>query len=120
MGRARPLRHIAQLHAARVDCRPPEAMERSIEASTARRRQDRQIDWHYIAPGNLMQNGIIESFNGSFRDDASTRHCSRHWPGRGTKSAHGRRTTTRTDHTPRWATSRNEFARQLALEKQAA
>ena len=31
--------------------------------------QDRQIDWHYIAPGKPMQNGFIESFNSSFRDE---------------------------------------------------
>jgi len=31
--------------------------------------QDHQIDWHYIAPGKPMQNGFIESFNGSFRDE---------------------------------------------------
>ena len=31
--------------------------------------QDREIDWHYIAPGKPMQNGFIESFNGSFRDE---------------------------------------------------
>ena len=30
--------------------------------------QDRQIDWHDMAPGKPMQNGFIESFNGSFRD----------------------------------------------------
>ena len=26
------------------------------------------IDWHYIAPGKPMQNGVIESFNGRFRN----------------------------------------------------
>ena len=31
--------------------------------------QDTGIDWHYIAPGKPMQNGLIESFNGSFRDE---------------------------------------------------
>lgn len=31
--------------------------------------QDIRIDWHYIAPGKPMQNGFIESFNGSFRDE---------------------------------------------------
>lgn len=31
--------------------------------------QDRQIDWHHIAPGKPMRNGFIESFNGSFRDE---------------------------------------------------
>lgn len=28
-----------------------------------------QIDWHYIAPGKPMQNGLIESFNGRLRDE---------------------------------------------------
>ncbi len=27
------------------------------------------VDWHYIAPGKPMQNGFVESFNGSFRDE---------------------------------------------------
>jgi putative transposase len=31
--------------------------------------QDRQIDWHYIALGEPKQNGFIETFNGSFRDE---------------------------------------------------
>lgn len=31
--------------------------------------QDTQINWHYIAPGKPMQNGFVESFNGSFRDE---------------------------------------------------
>lgn len=31
--------------------------------------QDTQINWHYIAPGKPMQNGFVESFNGSFRNE---------------------------------------------------
>jgi len=31
--------------------------------------QDTGIGWHYIAPGKPMQNGLVESFNGSFRDE---------------------------------------------------
>ncbi len=31
--------------------------------------QETKIDWHYIAPGKPMQNGFVESFNGSFRDE---------------------------------------------------
>ena len=31
--------------------------------------QDTGVDGHYIAPGKPMQNGFIESFNGSFRDE---------------------------------------------------
>ena len=27
------------------------------------------IDWHYIDPGKPTQNGFVESFNGSFRDE---------------------------------------------------
>jgi hypothetical protein len=28
-----------------------------------------KVDWHYIAPGKPMQNGFVESSNGSFRDE---------------------------------------------------
>jgi len=31
--------------------------------------QDRQIEWHYIAPGKPQQNGYVESFNGRLRDE---------------------------------------------------
>ena len=31
--------------------------------------EDRLVEWHYIAPGKPMQNGFVESFNGSFRDE---------------------------------------------------
>lgn len=31
--------------------------------------QERNIDWHYIAPGKPTQNAFIESFNGRLRDE---------------------------------------------------
>jgi len=31
--------------------------------------QSTHVEWHYIAPGKPMQNGFLESFNGSFRDE---------------------------------------------------
>jgi putative transposase len=31
--------------------------------------QERSVDWHYIAPGKLMQYGFAESFNGRLRDE---------------------------------------------------
>ena len=31
--------------------------------------QERNINWHYIAPGKPMQNGFVESFNGKLRDE---------------------------------------------------
>ncbi|MFT5630112.1 MAG: putative transposase [Gammaproteobacteria bacterium] len=30
---------------------------------------DNDVDWHYIVPGKPQQNGFIESFNGSLRDE---------------------------------------------------
>ena len=31
--------------------------------------KEHRVEWHYIAPGKLMQNGYIESFNGRMRDE---------------------------------------------------
>ena len=31
--------------------------------------RDRDVGWHYIAPGNPMQNGLVESFNGRMREE---------------------------------------------------
>lgn len=31
--------------------------------------QQSGVEWHYIAPGKPIQNGLIESFNGRFRDE---------------------------------------------------
>ena len=35
--------------------------------------EDRQVEWHYIAPGKPMQNGFVESFNARFRDELLNR-----------------------------------------------
>lgn len=31
--------------------------------------QETKVEWHYIATGKPMQNGFVESFNSSFRDE---------------------------------------------------
>jgi putative transposase len=31
--------------------------------------QQRQVEWHYIAPGKPMRNGFVESFDGRLRDE---------------------------------------------------
>ena len=36
--------------------------------------EDRKVDWHYIAPGKPMQNGLVESFNGRMRDECLNEH----------------------------------------------
>lgn len=36
--------------------------------------QDRRVEWHYIQPGKLMQNGFVESFNGRLRDECLNEH----------------------------------------------
>ena len=36
--------------------------------------EDRKVEWHYIAPGKPMQNGLVESFNGRLRDECLNEH----------------------------------------------
>jgi putative transposase len=36
--------------------------------------EDRKVEWHYIAPGKPMQNGMVESFNGRMRDECLNEH----------------------------------------------
>ena len=38
-------------------------------ASILRWSQERQVGWHYIAPGKPTQNAFVESFNGRLRDE---------------------------------------------------
>jgi len=39
-----------------------------------KRQEDRQVGWHYIAPGKPMQNGLVEGFNGRLRDECLNEH----------------------------------------------
>ena len=39
--------------------------------------EERQVEWHYIAPGKPMQNGFVESFNGRLRDECLNEHLFR-------------------------------------------
>ena len=36
--------------------------------------QERGVEWHYIAPGKPMQNGLVESFIGRLRDEFLNEH----------------------------------------------
>ena len=39
--------------------------------------EERGVEWHYIAPGKPMQNGLVESFNGRLRDECLNEHLFR-------------------------------------------
>ena len=39
--------------------------------------QERDVEWHYIAPGKPTQNGFVESFNGRLRDECLNEHLFR-------------------------------------------
>ena len=83
--------------------------------------QQTYIDWHYIAPGKPMQNGFVESFNGSFRDEclnetlfsslAQARAAIATW-----KEDYNRNRP----HSSLGNITPNEFATKMILEKQAA
>ena len=96
--------------------------------------QDTGIEWHYIAPrcpagdclqsprgGKPMQNGFVESFNGSFRDE-----CLNETLFSSLAEARTQITTWKEDyntHRPHSSLGNitpNEFAMKMALEKQAA
>jgi putative transposase len=36
--------------------------------------EDREVGWHYIAPGKPMRNGLVESFNGRMRGACLNEH----------------------------------------------
>lgn len=83
--------------------------------------QETTIEWHYIAPGKPMQNGFVESFNGSFRDEClnetlfsslpQARQQITAWKGDYNKER---------PHSSLGNITPNEFARKMALQKQAA
>lgn len=83
--------------------------------------QETGVDWHYIAPGKPMQNGFIESLNGSFRDECLNETLFSSLP-----QARQHITAWKEDynrHRPHSSLGNitpNEFAMKMAPEKQAA
>ena len=39
---------------------------------------DYKVTWHYIDPGKLVQNALVESFIGQLRDELLNETCSAH------------------------------------------
>ncbi|MGB3877138.1 MAG: IS3 family transposase [Shinella zoogloeoides] len=83
--------------------------------------QGTRVEWHYIAPGKPMQNGFIESFNGSFRDECLNETLF-------SSLAHARATITawkedyngNRPHSSLGNITPSEFAMKMDMEKQAA
>ena len=83
--------------------------------------QDTGIEWHYIAPGKPMQNGFVESFNGSFRDECLNETLfSSMAEARNQITAWKEDYNTHRPHSSLGNSTPNEFAKKMALEKQAA
>lgn len=82
--------------------------------------QDRQIDWHYIAPCKLMQNGFIESFNGSFLDECLNEKLSPSLAAEARSQIRAWKEdyNTHRPHPSLGNRTPNQFPMQLALEKQ--
>tara|TARA_R110002124_G_C8692238_1_gene493165 strand:- start:135 stop:461 length:327 start_codon:yes stop_codon:yes gene_type:complete len=83
--------------------------------------QETGVNWHYIQPGKPMQNGFVESFNGSFRDE-----CLNETLFSSLAEARSHITTCKKDynrnrpHSSLANLTPNEFAMKMALQKQAA
>lgn len=83
--------------------------------------QETGVDWHYIAPGKPIQNGFVESFNGSFRDEClnETLFSSLH-QARQPITAWKEDYNQHRPHSSLGNITPNEFAMKMALEMQAA
>ncbi len=83
--------------------------------------QETTVEWHYIQPGKPMQNGFVESFNGSFRDE-----CLNETLFSSLAEARSQITAWKEDynqnrpHSSLGNLTPSEFAMKMALQKQAA
>ncbi|MEP4258361.1 MAG: IS3 family transposase [Rhizobiaceae bacterium] len=83
--------------------------------------QETGVEWHYIAPGKPMQNGFIESFNGSFRDECLNETLFSSLPqARQQINEWKEDYNTQRPHSSLGNITPNEFAMKMALQKQAA
>ena len=83
--------------------------------------QQTHVEWHYIAPGKPMQNGFVESFNGSFRDECLNETLfSSLTQARATIAIWKEDYNRNRPHSSLGNITPNEFAMKMTLEKQAA
>ncbi|MBU2337076.1 MAG: transposase, partial [Alphaproteobacteria bacterium] len=83
--------------------------------------QETTVEWHYIAPGKPMQNGFVESFNGSFRDECLNETLfSSLTQARAAITAWKEDYNRNRPHSSLGNITPSEFAIKMAMEKQAA
>ena len=83
--------------------------------------QETGVEWHYIAPGKPMQNGFVESVNGSFRDACLNETLFSSLPHARDEIIKWKEDyNTERPHSSLGNITPNEFAMKMALEKLAA
>lgn len=83
--------------------------------------QETGVEWHYIAPGKPMQNGFVESFNGSFRDECLNETLFSSLPNAREQINEWKEDYNQErPHSSLGNITPNEFAKKTALQKQAA
>ena len=66
---ARELDSIAQWRGVPLLVVSDNGTEFTFTSNVMLRWQDQRVEWHYIAPGKPMQNGLVEGFIGRLRDE---------------------------------------------------
>ena len=83
--------------------------------------EEKAVEWHYIQPGKPMQNGFVESFNGSFRDECLNETLFSTLSEAKTKIKESKDDYNQNrPHSSLGNITPNEFAIKMALQKQAA
>ena len=83
--------------------------------------QETSVEWHYIVPGKPMQNGFVESFNGSFRDECLNETLfSSLTQTRAAITAWKEDYNSNRSHSSLGNSTPGEFTMKMAMEKQAA
>lgn len=83
--------------------------------------QETGVEWHYIALGKPMQNGFVESFNGSFRDECLNETLFSSLPQARLQITNWKEDyNSQRPHSSLGNITPSEFAMKMALEKQAA
>ncbi len=83
--------------------------------------EEKAVEWHYIQPGKPMQNGFVESFNGSFRDECLNETLFSTLSEAKTKITEWKDDYNQNrPHSSLGNITPNEFAMKMALQKQAA